>query len=280
MSDINPLSKHFRQPAIYLSLPSKGKYWPDGSIDLSLTGQVPIYPMTIRDEIVLRTPDALLNGEGVVKTIQSCCPNIKNAWVMPNNDSDAILIAIRIASYGPDMNVDSKCPHCSADNQHTIDLNQTIDRIKFPNFDNIVGIDNLKIKLKPQTYEVANKANLAAFEEQKMLLNLIAENTDDQEKVAEFNKRMNNLNELNIELLTGTTEYIETEDGSKVTDPKFIAEFYDNVDAKVVRAVKKAVEQLKAESNLPMINVNCESCDKSYEMGIEFDYARFFDQNS
>ena len=56
---MNPLAKHFRQPAIYLQLPSGGKYWPDGSIDLPLNGQIPVYPMTTRDEISIRTPDAL-----------------------------------------------------------------------------------------------------------------------------------------------------------------------------------------------------------------------------
>ena len=280
MSGVNPLAKHFRQPAIYLALPSKGQYWPEGSIDLPLTGQIPVYPMTTRDEIVLRTPDALLNGEGVVSTIQSCCPSIKNAWFMPNNDSDAILIAIRIASYGPDMDVDSKCPNCNSDNQHTIDLNYTIDRVNFPNFDNIIKCNNLKIKLKPQTYEVANKANLAAFEEQKMLINLITESSNDESKVLEFNKRLASLNELNIDLLTGTTDYIETNDGTRVTDPNFIAEFYENADSKIIRSIKKAVETIKAESNLPKIGVTCSACENAYEVGIEFDYARFFDQDS
>ena len=99
----NPLAKHFRQPVIYLKLPSGGAYWPDGSIDLPLNNEIPVLAMSTKDEIVLKTPDALLNGQGVVNVIQSCCPNIKDAWKMPSVDVDATIIAIRIASYGNQM---------------------------------------------------------------------------------------------------------------------------------------------------------------------------------
>ena len=114
----NPLSKYFRQPAIYMDLPSRGKYWPDGTLDLPVTGKLAVYPMTTRDEITLRTPDALMNGTSVVDVIQSCCPSITNAWRMPSVDVDAVLIGIRIASYGNEMDFDTRCPYCKAENKH------------------------------------------------------------------------------------------------------------------------------------------------------------------
>ena len=103
---VNPLLAHFRQPAIYFQLPSKGQFWQSG-LNMSPTEDLPVYPMTARDEITLRTPDALLNGQGVVDVIQSCCPNITDAWQMPSIDVDATLIALRIASYGNEMSFDS-----------------------------------------------------------------------------------------------------------------------------------------------------------------------------
>ncbi|NDB58023.1 hypothetical protein EB001_06220, partial [bacterium] len=109
-NSMNPLAKHFRQPSVYLKLPSGGKYWPEGTINLPANGEVPIMAMTTKDEITIRTPDALMNGQGVVDLIQSCCPNITNAWAMPTIDSDAILVAIRIATNGSNMDIDSKCP--------------------------------------------------------------------------------------------------------------------------------------------------------------------------
>ena len=52
----NPLFKHFRQPAIYLKLPSEGQVYPDGTIDYPVTKEIPVYPMTVKDELTLSTP--------------------------------------------------------------------------------------------------------------------------------------------------------------------------------------------------------------------------------
>ena len=79
----NPLAKHFRQPQLYIQLPSKGKYYPPGTLEMPVTKELPVYPMTAKDELSFMTPDALLNGQGTVDVIQSCIPNIKDAWAMP-----------------------------------------------------------------------------------------------------------------------------------------------------------------------------------------------------
>ena len=96
----NPLKKYFRQPKIYLRLPSKGNFYPKGVLDFPESGEIPVYAMTARDELIIKTPDALINGESTVEVIKSCIPNIKDPWKMPNIDTDAILIAIRIAKIG------------------------------------------------------------------------------------------------------------------------------------------------------------------------------------
>mgnify|MGYP003705654645 CR=1 FL=1 len=108
----NPLSKHFRQPSIYIKLPSKGRFWPENTLELPLNGEIPVYPMTVKDELTLRTPDALLNGTGMVDVIKSCCPNIKDPWAMPAVDVDPVFIAIRLASYGPTMELNTTCTNC------------------------------------------------------------------------------------------------------------------------------------------------------------------------
>mgnify|MGYP003338068216 CR=1 FL=1 len=40
----NPLSKFFRIPAIYLTLPSGGKYWEPGSIEFPDSGELAVFP--------------------------------------------------------------------------------------------------------------------------------------------------------------------------------------------------------------------------------------------
>ena len=153
----NPLASHFRQPAIYLKLPSGGKFWAPGSLNLPANGEIGIMPTTTKDEILLRTPDALMNGDGVVKVIQSCCPNITDAWQTPAADLDAILIAIRIASYGPNLTFTVNCPECNTVNQYVQDLNYILNSIKLPDYNLPIETQNLKIFIKPQNYKHLNK---------------------------------------------------------------------------------------------------------------------------
>ena len=42
----NPLKAFFRQPAIYLKLPSNGSFWPEDSVDFPHNRELPVYPMT------------------------------------------------------------------------------------------------------------------------------------------------------------------------------------------------------------------------------------------
>jgi hypothetical protein len=90
----NPLSQYFRQPSIYIKLPSGGQFYPPGALDMPPNGELPILPMTAVDEITYRTPDALYNGVATVDVIRSCVPNIIDPWCIPVIDVDPLLIAI------------------------------------------------------------------------------------------------------------------------------------------------------------------------------------------
>src|SRR5210317_1267823 len=132
MTNPNPLQKYFRQPAIYIKLPSEGRYWPQGSIEMTPNRELSVYPMTAMDEITNRTADGLFNGQSVVSVIQSCIPHIKDAWQVPSVDLDTILVSIRIASYGHEMEFESKCPHCQEPNQFGLDLRTVLEQIAMP----------------------------------------------------------------------------------------------------------------------------------------------------
>ena len=105
----NPLNKYFRQASIYVSLPS-GTNYPTSVVTPSETGELGIMPMTAKDEIRFKTPDALMNGQGVVDVIESCVPNIKDAWQIKSYDLDTVLVAIRVATYGETMEINFTVP--------------------------------------------------------------------------------------------------------------------------------------------------------------------------
>jgi hypothetical protein len=103
-----------------LRLPSGGNY-PQGVIKPTETGELPVYPMTAIDEIATKTPDALFNGQAVVDIIKSCVPDILDPWRISSADLDSILIAIRAASNGNNMEVNSTCPKCDETAKYEVD---------------------------------------------------------------------------------------------------------------------------------------------------------------
>lgn len=274
----NPLAKHFRQPAIYFKLPSEGKFWPEGSLDLPVTGELPIYPMTAADEVTLKTPDALMNGTAIIKVIQSCCPNILKPWEMPSVDVDAILIAIRIASFGQKMGMTATCPHCNKEHDYDADLTQLLGNIKCADYDTPVLYNGLTIKLCPQKYINVTKSNIINFEETKIMTALNDSSIAEDVRNAKLAESMKRIITLNAELLVTATEYIATEDGTKVTDEEFIREFYANAEAQVSRLIEEKLTKVLADSALPPFKLKCteEECGKTFEIPLEFDYSRFF----
>ena len=275
----NPLNKYFRQPAIYLKLPSDGEFWPKDAIDMPVTGELPIYPLTTRDEVILKTPDALMNGSGVVDVIQSCCPSIKNAWAMPSVDVDSVLIAIRIASYGHSMDFTTNCPHCSAENSYDKDLRDCLAAITMPNYHDPVYVHDLEIMIKPQAFFTSNKMNQINFEEQKMLKAVEDVGLDPDVRNREIYNSMQRLIEIGLDNLTASTEFIASVvDGEEVRDPKFIREFYANADSNTVKLIQEKIGELSAKAGIPPFTVGCPECNNTYDVPVEFNYANFFDK--
>ena len=276
----NPLVKHFRQPALYLKLPSGGQFWPEGSLELPLHGEIPILPMSTKDEITLKTPDALLNGQGVVNVIESCCPNIKDAWQTPSIDVDAIIIAIRIASYGNAMDFESTCPKCSEANDYSIDLGNVLTSITPGNYSTKISVDDLKIKLRPQAYFNANKSNMIAFEEQQILRTLAKIEDNPEEAKKAFDQQLAKLININVGMLATSTDYIETPEGQIVSDPKYIEEFYNNCNSAVIKAVRTQLTEFNNAGGIKPVAVQCNHCEHDFEIGIMFDYSSFFGKGS
>jgi hypothetical protein len=276
----NPLSRHFRQPAIHLKLPSGGKFYPDGALNLPVTGAIPVYPMTVKDELTLKTPDALLTGVGMVDVVKSCCPNILDPWSMPTIDIDPVFIAIRIASYGHGMDITANCPHCNTKNEYKVDLRVITDNIQRANFDSPVEIDGLMFRFKPQQYRNINQNNIITFEEQRIVDNIVLnESLPQEEKIKQFNQSFEKLRELNIEAVANSILDITTEDDTKVADRAQITEFLGSCSRQIYNQIKATVEKLVNDNRIEPLKLTCENdeCLKEYTSALTFDQSNFFE---
>lgn len=275
---INPLSKHFRQAAIYFKLPSKGNFYGQGALEMPPNEELAVYPMTTKDEISVRTPDSLINGNCIVDVVHSCVPAIKNAWEMPSIDVDAALIAIRIASYGHEMEIKVTCPSCSHENEFVVDLRNILEKLQVPNFTDILNIDELKYKLKPQHYRTTNRVNMVKFEEQKILAQLLDNTTvaDQTLRLEAFRKKMQDLVELNLDVLADCTEYVQLEDNTIVTDRNHIREYYSNCDKKITKTLGDHFKEKNEQIMNNMVQATCSNCSTKISTSLEFDYSNFF----
>jgi hypothetical protein len=272
----NPLSKHFRQPAVHLKLPSGGKYWDDNIISIPVTGELPVYPMTVKDELILKTPDALMNGSSVIDLVHSCIPSVKNAWQAPITDIDAMLIAIRIASYGIEMDLTINCPACKETSDFAIDLRNVLEKIKTPNFSSPIVYDDLKFTFRPQTYYEANKEDMSKFEQERIIKAVTDSELSDEEKQRIFDDSFKKLTNIVVQNMAINIESITTPTNEKVTDKSQIAEFLLNCSRDTYDKIKHRIKSLNEASALKPLHVKCQHCSHEFESGLVFDYSRFF----
>ena len=275
----NPLKQYFRQPAIYMRLPTGGKYWPVGTIDMPQNGEIPVYPMTAIDEITYRTPDALFNGQAVVSVIQSCIPSVKNAWAAPSADVNSMLVAIRLASYGHELEISSTCPACETVEDYAVDLRNVLDQLKLPDFETTLQYGDLEIAFTPVSYEQQNRSNQSQFDEQQMIRSATDSDMPEDEKLKRINDAMRRITELTIEAIKWSISGIRTP-SAIVSEPEYIQEFLLNSDRKLFSLIRDRVIDLRKISELKPLDIKCGNCSHDYHQTVTLDMTSFFEPAS
>ena len=274
----NPLNKYLRQPEIYVKLPSGGKYWPPGSLDMPISGELPVLPMSTRDEIMVNTPDALLNGEAVVNMIQSCIPNIRNAWAMPSVDLDTVLIAIRIASYGEKMEYTSTCPKCENSDNYEIDLRQFLDMpVDLQGYENAFDYKGITVSLRPLDYNSVNQQNLEQFEQQRLMTMVNDTTIDEATKQKRFQEIFNILTTYTIQNVVGSIEKLTTPEGITVIDPMHLKDFVENSERIFFQTLKDKLLNIKNKFPEKTVSTVCDTCSNEYTIPFTFDQSNFFE---
>ena len=278
----NPLTKFYRQAKIYLTLPSKGKFYPEGSLEMPENGELPVFAMTAKDELTLKTPDALLNGAATVELIQSCIPAIKNAWHMPILDLDACLVAIRIATYGETMEVSAKAPNTDISLDYTIDLRNILDRYANAEFNENFVHEGLSFTIKPLSYQEFSKMSISTFEEQRIFSIVNNSELDDEKKIEAFNESFNKIRNITFGMVANSIVKITTPEGDEVTQPSFISDFLENSDKGLFSSIQAHVDEQKKNFDVPPMEVTATpeqieaGAPEKFEVPITFDQSNFF----
>lgn len=269
----NPLQQYFRQPKIFLKLPSMGIYNAPGDLVGSVEN-MPVFGMTGMDEILMKTPDALFTGESTVQVIKSCCPNIVNPWALTNLDVDTVLVAIRIATYSNTMSIKHTCNKCQTENEYDIDLDKFTDHFNQCVYDNTVVLPEIIVKLRPLTYQQVTEFNIENYSMQKTLYQLDSI-TDEQEKQRQISEIYKLTAALQNKILVNSIEHVELITGV-VTEKEFITEWIENCDSSIIDTIRKQLDKNNAAWKIPPTKVQCENCKADDEFTVDLDQASFF----
>lgn len=274
----NPLSQYFRQPAIFVRLPSQGKHYPTNALETTPNGEYPVLPMTTLDEITYRTPDALFNGQAIASVIGSCMPNIKDPWSVPSTDIDTILVSIRIATYGHEIDIEVKCPKCEHEDAFGLDLRSVLDKISSPNYQQPLEHNDLQIYMRPMSYREMNQNSLAQFEEQKRMA-LVEDTNDRDEKSRQISEALKHLTAITVEALSQSIAAVKTPN-ALVTEQAHIQEWLANCDRQLFNKIRDKVIRLRQSGEIPPLDIKCTNCGHDYRQPFTLNMSDFFEAAS
>lgn len=271
----NPLKAYFRRPAIYFKLPSEGKYYPSGVVEIPPNGELAVYPMTSSDEIDVKTPDGLFNGASTVRVIKNCIPGILDPWQLNDIDIEAIIVAIRAATVDGKLEIVTTCPACNEESKYDIDLMRLLSEKHGVDYDKPLEIGELEIKFRPLTYMQTNQNGMKQFEIQRFAA-MIETHEDEEEKQKVLSEALKQLNAMMIDIVTQTIEYIKTPE-TTVTNAEFISEYLSGCDAKTNRIIKEYSAEMRKKNETKPLKMTCLHCKNEYTQPLVLNFTDFFE---
>lgn len=273
------LSDFYRTKEIYTKLPSGGK-WYNSPVKLTDDGEIGVFPMSYKDEMLLRIPDSLYNGEALFDVIKSICPDITDPYEIAMIDVDVILIASRISTNEGQMQVTATCPHCQTSENYLLSITNILSQIKVIDSIEIDLPNNLSVKFRPNTLKSINANQIKITEASTITMNLKNDLPPaDAKKV--FEDSLGKTTAASLLLIADSIESITLPDGSVVSDIQEILEWLYNIDSGTMKQLQKANTMQNVNGIDEMFNFVCsnDECQKEFKSPVEFNPSFFFTNN-
>lgn len=273
----NPLQGFFRLSKLTTTVPSKLRWYDDSIIDTS-SQDIDIRAMTAADEVTLKNPDQLLNGQAIVKVLKSCVPAVKDPSRLLSNDVDVLLTAIRAATFGNNIDIEGTCTNeeCKHENTFGIDIPNLLDTIDY--LDETYSIetrDGISIEIRPVVQKDTLELSKAQFEQSKMV-RALGENPTEDMMVGLISRAFDTMMVSNVNLIVNCVHSITIPDGTKVTNKTHIREFLDNIESSVFNSIKNTIEKISKVGIRKVFTATCEKCEHEWEMEMDFNPIDFF----
>lgn len=274
----NPLATYFRSPGVHVKLPTNGAFLPVGSVDFTMKGEVPVYPMRGADELLLKSPDALMNGYAIEKLLESCVPAIKHPRMISSPDLDVLLMAIRAATYGEVIELSPVCPSCEAVNEVRRNLSYLMSTMTFIEPENPVRLtDEVIVYLQPYTMQNASTLGMATFEETRLVQAMEAATS--AERSDQLNRSMLRLANMTTSIMADSIIKVVIPN-EEVVDRDMILQFIQNVGKEWTDRIQSKLDEINKKGIQKEFPITCAACGHEWNSQIEFDPTTFFASGS
>lgn len=253
----NPLLKGLRIPGETVRLPSRGKFYKNGEIDAE-DGEVHVYPMTLADEIIMRSVDKLYTGEAINEVFARCIPQIKKPSQLLAKEVDYILIQLRRISYGNEMEIkyNHGCSETSKDHTYTANIStEFLSKTReITEINPVVVVGEHKIVLAPATIQT--------------ILDIMQTNKPDQTAEESIQHQ--------IKTVSAVIRSVTPPNGETVTDDTFIKEWIKIIPRSWVMDIIDHMRTLNDWGVETTHNSTCKDCGKPIRVEVPINPLTFF----
>lgn len=258
---VNPLMQKVKLPGRIFQLPSRGIFYKDGELSSSIkNGELHIHAMSAIDEINMKNPDMLFSGRAIEEVCRTCIPDVKKPKQLLARDIDAILLFLRVVSYGNLFEIDVKHTCTEAKEQtYSIDIEKLIN--------NIVFLDPTEIN---DNYQVV-LPNEQVVSLQPARYQHVIELLQNNEKRKSFSAK-----DIQDNIIHNLLNLINDIDG--ITNREQIEEWLRSVEVKYINAIANKIDVLNNWGPKTVANIVCRDCGEKMEIDIPLNPINFFSE--
>lgn len=253
----NPLLERVKIPGETIRLPSNGIFYRNGELSPEVVnGEIHIYPLTTMSEILLRSPDKLLNGDALVEVLAQCAPQVLKPMDLLTKDVDYLLTALRKVTYGDslEINYTHTCEDAK-EHTYTISLSKILASSKMinPASLNSTFVMNMEngqtVRLQPMRFknviEIIQSVGI----------------TEDYNVVSE-------------QLTRSVASMISSVD--EIEDPELIIEWLKTIPSSWFNQISKAIEKISDWGIDFTYHEKCKDCGQEVELSVTLNPLTFF----
>lgn len=293
---MSALQKYYRKPVLNIKLPTQGKFIPDiDENELTVFGEVGIMPITSHNDLELKNPENLLNGEIINMLIADCTTLKTNFRYLAQADIDALMVAIKIASTGDNEEKRFICgnPKCKHENTITVNLHSLLSGIEDYEDEYVATLSSgVKIYLQPTTYgdvlrmeqeQLEESGTIKALEQSLREGDAMTEEELEEKQheiYAQIAKIVKAMSKTAMTTIISDIIKIVTPDDEEVFDKDEIGDFISQISKEDYEVITTELGRLNDIGVKDKVPVKCVNCESEFDLTLDFNPTTFFGESS